>query len=143
MPFPPPPPPPNPHPSCSASPRQFWCQTDAQVCGNLGWLIQGTLCQFLVFGDCKHCLSVCWLKEVSMRLMHAGGSGGSGTARRLHMLDRSLYQTAIFVPPGYTSLLYAHGYEDNSCPYNTALFKVIFIIQPPHPMLGCWTCTSL
>ncbi|KAL3132618.1 hypothetical protein ABBQ32_009146 [Trebouxia sp. C0010 RCD-2024] len=48
---------------------------------------------------------------------------GSGTARRLHLLEHSLYDRAIFVPPGYTSLLYAHGYEDNSCPYHTALFK--------------------
>jgi len=35
-----------------------------------------------------------------------------------------MLQQAVFVPPGYTSLLYAHGNEDNSCPYNTALFKV-------------------
>lgn len=70
--------------------------------------------------------------------MHAGGSGGSGTARRLHMLDRSLYERAVFVPPGYTSLLYAHGYEDNSCPYNTALFKVIFII-----CMDEWICHFL
>ena len=45
--------------------------------------------------------------------------------RQLHTLNKTMLQQAIFVPPGYTSLLYAHGHEDNSCPYNTALFKVI------------------
>ena len=44
--------------------------------------------------------------------------------RRLHRLNRTLLERAVLVPPGYTSLLYAHSYEDNSCPYNTALFKV-------------------
>ena len=72
-----------------------------------------------------------------MRLMHAGGTGGAGTARRLHLLPKSLCQKAIFVPPGYTSLLYAHGYEDNSCPYNTALFKVI---QQSAPCIGIASC---
>ncbi|KAL0034323.1 hypothetical protein WJX77_009296 [Trebouxia sp. C0004] len=50
-------------------------------------------------------------------------SGGAGTVRQLHTLNKTMLQQAIFVPPGYTSLLYAHGHEDNSCPYNTALFK--------------------
>lgn len=63
-----------------------------------------------------------------MSYAYAGGQGGAGTARRLHTLDRGLYERAIFVPPGYTSLLYAHGYEDNSCPYITALFKVSITI---------------
>lgn len=76
-----------------------------------------------------------------MSNVYAGSKGGAGTARRLHMLERGLYERAIFVPPGYTSLLYAHSYEDNSCPYNTALFKVIIIIiiiqQPEQQERNC------
>lgn len=50
-------------------------------------------------------------------------SGGPWTVRQLHTLNKTMLQQAILVPPGYTSLMYAHGYEDNSCPYNAALFK--------------------
>ena len=39
-------------------------------------------------------------------------------------MGKTLLHDAVFVPPGYTSLLYAHGNEDNNCPHNTALFKV-------------------
>ena len=51
-------------------------------------------------------------------------TGGPRTVRQLHTLNKTMLQQAILVPPGYTSLLYAHGYEDNGCPYNAALFKV-------------------
>lgn len=57
-------------------------------------------------------------------MLFACCTGGHGTVRRVHTLNKTLLQQAVFVPPGYTSLLYAHGYEDNSCPYNTALFQV-------------------
>lgn len=30
---------------------------------------------------------------------------------------------AAFVPPGYSSLLFAHLFEDNSCPLPTSLFS--------------------
>ena len=33
------------------------------------------------------------------------------------MPDPTTMDRAAFVPPGYGSLLYAHLYEDNSCPY--------------------------
>ena len=34
----------------------------------------------------------------------------------------TLFQHAAFVPPGYTSLLFAHLYEPSSCPLPTTLF---------------------
>jgi hypothetical protein len=33
-----------------------------------------------------------------------------------------VFAHAVFVPPGYTSLLFAHLYEDSSCPLRTTLF---------------------
>lgn len=56
-----------------------------------------------------------------------------------------MLQQAIFVPPGYTSLLYAHDHEDNSCPYNTALFKVsvfcmLLLLGSHRHMLAPLTC---
>ena len=47
----------------------------------------------------------------------------ASAVRRLHLLPKTALRQAIFVPPGYTSLLYAYSYEDNSCPQHTALFK--------------------
>lgn len=32
------------------------------------------------------------------------------------------FRHAVFVPPGYASLLFAHLYEDSSCPLRTTLF---------------------
>lgn len=61
--------------------------------------------------------------DTSADAIHPGDAGGEGTVRRLHSLNTTVLQQAIFVPSGYTSLLYAHAYEDNSCPHNTALFK--------------------
>ena len=33
-----------------------------------------------------------------------------------------VFRRAVFVPPGYTSLLFAHLYEESSCPLRTTLF---------------------
>ena len=40
--------------------------------------------------------------------------------------------TAAFVPPGYTSLLYAHLYENASCAFPTSLFRGFkaFMLEP-------------
>ena len=35
----------------------------------------------------------------------------------------TLFRQALFVPPGYSSLLFAHLYESNSCPRPTWLFR--------------------
>ena len=35
----------------------------------------------------------------------------------------TVLESAAFVPPGYTSLLFAHLYETNSCPQPTSLFR--------------------
>ncbi len=75
-------------------------------------------------------------------------TGGPGTVRQLHTLNKTMLQQAIFVPPGYTSLLYAHGHEDNSCPYNTALFKVsvfcmLLLLGSPRHMLAPVHAASL
>lgn len=64
-------------------------------------------------------------------------TGGHGTVRRVHTLNKTLLQQAVFVPPGYTSLLYAHGHEDNSCPYNTALFKVSTVTKRAGSPTAC------
>ena len=39
---------------------------------------------------------------------------------------------AAFVPPGYSSLLYAHLYENASCAFPTSLFKGFkaFMLEP-------------
>lgn len=50
--------------------------------------------------------------------------GGKVAVRRIEELERpTVFHKALFVPPGYSSLLFAHLYEPNSCPYPTILFK--------------------
>ena len=78
-------------------------------------------------------------------------SGGSGTGRGSTPLVRQvgdfpgpvLFKHAAFVPPGYASLLFAHLYEDSSCPLPTALFAGFrrfllssFGLQPEQPAAG-------
>ena len=43
-----------------------------------------------------------------------------------------VFQRAAFVPPGYTSLLFAHLYEESSCRQATALFRGFreFVLAP-------------
>ena len=60
--------------------------------------------------------------------------GGTGRlVRRLSDLaEPTLLARAAFVPPGYTSLLFAHLYEESSCPLPTALFRGFrdFLLRP-------------
>ena len=35
----------------------------------------------------------------------------------------TIFRHAVFVAPGYSSLLFAHLYEANSCPQPTSLFR--------------------
>ncbi|KAL4448126.1 hypothetical protein ABPG75_005345 [Micractinium tetrahymenae] len=52
-----------------------------------------------------------------------GQHGGRLLVRRVEDLKApTLFRHAAFVPPGYTSLLFAHLYEDASCPLPTRLF---------------------
>ena len=43
--------------------------------------------------------------------------------RAADLAPRTLLRNAVFVPPGYTSLLFAHLYEANSCPQAAPLFS--------------------
>lgn len=51
-----------------------------------------------------------------------------------------LFEKAVFVPPGYTSFLFAHLEEANSCPHTTELFRGFrqWMLQP----LGLFTPPS-
>ena len=43
-------------------------------------------------------------------------------SRASALLGRTLFRAAAFVPPGYSSIFFAHLYENGSCPYPTDLF---------------------
>ncbi len=59
---------------------------------------------------------------------------GKPLVRRVDDLGPGAFKLsrAAFVPPGYTSLLYAHLYENASCAFPTPLFKGFkdFVLQP-------------
>lgn len=51
-------------------------------------------------------------------------AGSQTGVRRLSALNSvTLFRQAVFVPPGYSSLLFAHLYDANSCPRPTSLFR--------------------
>ncbi|KAK9846728.1 hypothetical protein WJX84_010568 [Apatococcus fuscideae] len=60
--------------------------------------------------------------------------GGQPLVRRVEGLGPGAFELrrAAFVPPGYTSLLFAHLYENASCPFPTPLFKGFrsFVLEP-------------
>ena len=80
--------------------------------------------------------------------MQSGGSGaGGGTTPLVRRVEDVpgpvLFRHAAFVPPGYASLLFAHLYEDSSCPLPTDLFAGFrrfllscFGLQPEQPEAG-------
>lgn len=52
------------------------------------------------------------------------GPGESSAVRRVGDLKQAtVFRKALFVPPGYSSLLFAHLHEANSCPMSTSLFR--------------------
>lgn len=61
-------------------------------------------------------------------------AGGQPLVRRVEGLGPGAFELrrAAFVPPGYTSLLFAHLYENASCPFPTPLFKGFrsFVLEP-------------
>ncbi|KAK9819676.1 hypothetical protein WJX72_000981 [[Myrmecia] bisecta] len=65
---------------------------------------------------------------------HSKNTDGRPLLARVDALPQqiTLFRKAIFVPPGYTSLLYAHLYQDNSCPHATPLFAGFrrFVMEP-------------
>ena len=50
----------------------------------------------------------------------------------LHLQGPTLFREAVFVPPGYMNVLYAHQQEDNSCRQPTQLFQGFrdFVLAP-------------
>ena len=74
----------------------------------------------------------------TMASWHADMSGlTTGGRQRLvrrlaEVASPTRFGRAAFVPPGYSSLLFAHLYEDSSCPLPTSLFSGFreFLLRP-------------
>ena len=77
-----------------------------------------------ILAAAKHAFPVCLTV-----LVHT--AGGRRLLRRARQLPGPVVlERAVLVPPGYSSLLYAHGREANSCPQGTELFKVKASLAP-------------